>query len=362
MFLKRIRKALVAVALLIFSVVSLFVVSHMALLPSSHRERMRAIRPETEKDTTLQAIWAKDHLTRLIDGLVDNRNKKIMNNNAVGKVPSPVPDIVPRVSEMYSANGRHDSPLLWRNSQSKNSQSKVMKLPGGDSKRKERGNPIPVKSVMEGNSQCTAAPASCLQADNLRSDEKERLTSCLAKAVSYVKHRRSHTGNGSLSLTKCSCHLRNNRPDNRRVALMSLPGSGNTWVRGLLEHATNICTGAMWCDPNLRATQFCGEGLHGPRTLVVKNHDPTIRWRSEPLPKKPNFSENNKPEFDAVIFLLRNPYDAMVAEHSRGIGYARWEAAVHGNRHLNFSVSHHIQSFGAEYFGKCGLSCVKCSN
>ena len=27
------------------------------------------------------------------------------------------------------------------------------------------------------------------------------------------------------------------------VALASLPGSGNTWVRGLLEKATGICTG-----------------------------------------------------------------------------------------------------------------------
>ena len=27
------------------------------------------------------------------------------------------------------------------------------------------------------------------------------------------------------------------------VALVSLPGSGNTWIRGLLEKATGICTG-----------------------------------------------------------------------------------------------------------------------
>lgn len=29
----------------------------------------------------------------------------------------------------------------------------------------------------------------------------------------------------------------------RKVALVSFPGSGNTWVRGLLEKATGICTG-----------------------------------------------------------------------------------------------------------------------
>ena len=30
------------------------------------------------------------------------------------------------------------------------------------------------------------------------------------------------------------------------VALASFPGSGNTWVRGLLEKATGICTGGQW--------------------------------------------------------------------------------------------------------------------
>ena len=29
------------------------------------------------------------------------------------------------------------------------------------------------------------------------------------------------------------------------VALVSFPGSGNTWVRGLLEQATGICTGEL---------------------------------------------------------------------------------------------------------------------
>ena len=31
------------------------------------------------------------------------------------------------------------------------------------------------------------------------------------------------------------------------VALVSFPGSGNTWVRGLLEKATGICTGEIAC-------------------------------------------------------------------------------------------------------------------
>ena len=33
------------------------------------------------------------------------------------------------------------------------------------------------------------------------------------------------------------------------VALVSYTGSGNTWVRGLLEKATGICTGKLTCEP-----------------------------------------------------------------------------------------------------------------
>ena len=42
------------------------------------------------------------------------------------------------------------------------------------------------------------------------------------------------------------CHFidgRNRAP----VALVSFPGSGNTWVRGLLEQATGVCTGECMC-------------------------------------------------------------------------------------------------------------------
>ena len=41
---------------------------------------------------------------------------------------------------------------------------------------------------------------------------------------------------------QCQCWFKEGR-GNKRVALVSLPGSGNTWVRGLLEKATGLCTG-----------------------------------------------------------------------------------------------------------------------
>lgn len=189
----------------------------------------------------------------------------------------------------------------------------------------------------------------CLPVNELSSGDVKRQMSCHSETALYMKKQMSVFGN-RMSLPKCSCHLKKDRAKHmhKRVALVSLPGSGNTWVRGLLERATNICTGAMWCDPNLRATQFCGEGLHGAQVLVVKNHDPTIRWRGEVLPKSPGISENNKPPFDAAIFVHRDPYAAMVAEHNREVGYEGFEA---GNVRLNLSLGHHVQSFGEKHFG-----------
>ena len=41
-----------------------------------------------------------------------------------------------------------------------------------------------------------------------------------------------------------SCHFMNGTSSQMaNVALISFPGSGNTWIRGLLEKATGICTG-----------------------------------------------------------------------------------------------------------------------
>ena len=39
------------------------------------------------------------------------------------------------------------------------------------------------------------------------------------------------------------CHFINGTSRASRVVLVSFPGSGNTWVRGLLEKATGVCTG-----------------------------------------------------------------------------------------------------------------------
>ncbi len=67
------------------------------------------------------------------------------------------------------------------------------------------------------------------------------------------------------------CHFMNGI--NRTTTfLMSYPGSGNTWVRGLLEQATGICTGSDYCDGNLKRGGFNGENLLSGTVLVRKSH------------------------------------------------------------------------------------------
>lgn len=50
------------------------------------------------------------------------------------------------------------------------------------------------------------------------------------------------------------------------VALVSFPGSGNTWLRHLLEQATGIYTGSIYCDHSLKAL-FPGEHIGKYLTL-----------------------------------------------------------------------------------------------
>lgn len=78
-------------------------------------------------------------------------------------------------------------------------------------------------------SQCSQPP--CLQF--LSSEEKYIFNKCQKKTVTK-KNQQSFPG--------CKCKFRSGI-GKKRVALVSLPGSGNTWVRGLLEKASGLCTG-----------------------------------------------------------------------------------------------------------------------
>ena len=93
------------------------------------------------------------------------------------------------------------------------------------------------------------------------------------------------------------------------VALASFPGSGNTWIRGLLQLTTGICTGSLYCDKSLRRGGFPGEGVRSGSVLAVKTH----KWKSRNRRVYSNFTEH----FSAAIFIIRNPFHALVSERHR---------------------------------------------
>ena len=99
------------------------------------------------------------------------------------------------------------------------------------------------------------------------------------------------------------------------TALMSFPGSGNTWMRHLIETATGFFTGSVFRDEDLYQNGFKGEGLrvyHWNRLISIKIHNifPCIQCKL--------FSDiiKNANESKCVI-LMRNPYDAFISEFTR---------------------------------------------
>ena len=77
-------------------------------------------------------------------------------------------------------------------------------------------------------SQCSHPP--CLQ--YLSAQERYIFNKCQKRTITKVSH----------GVPACKCRFRNG-VGKKRAAIVSLPGSGNTWIRGLLEKASGLCTG-----------------------------------------------------------------------------------------------------------------------
>ena len=64
-------------------------------------------------------------------------------------------------------------------------------------------------------------------------------------------------------------------PPGRVTALASFPGSGNTWVRHLIQQLTGLATGSVYRAPALACGGFPGESRQDGSVVVVKTHCPT---------------------------------------------------------------------------------------
>ncbi|XP_071092902.1 WSCD family member AGAP003962-like [Haliotis cracherodii] len=81
-----------------------------------------------------------------------------------------------------------------------------------------------------------------------------------------------------------------------QIALASYPGSGNTWVRHLLQQMTGIATGSIYIDEELRHNGFPGESLSNGSVVAVKTHN--------------GYAGKG---YARAILLIRNPYESMLS-------------------------------------------------
>jgi len=88
-------------------------------------------------------------------------------------------------------------------------------------------------------------------------------------------------------------------------ALASYPGSGNTWLRYLIEGATGVFTGSRYKDLQIQMYGLWGEmrDWQDGTTIVQKTHD------CHPDHVKNDFGGRG-------ILILRNPYDAVLSDHN----------------------------------------------
>uniref|UniRef100_A0A8D8IN39 WSCD family member AAEL009094 n=1 Tax=Culex pipiens TaxID=7175 RepID=A0A8D8IN39_CULPI len=89
------------------------------------------------------------------------------------------------------------------------------------------------------------------------------------------------------------------------TALVSFPGSGNTWLRYLLQQSTGIFTGSVYKDYGLLKSGFPAENIANSSVLVVKTHEwgPTA-WTP----------------YGRAILLIRDPEKSILAEFNRQSG------------------------------------------
>ncbi|KAK7086073.1 WSC domain-containing protein 1, partial [Halocaridina rubra] len=97
-----------------------------------------------------------------------------------------------------------------------------------------------------------------------------------------------------------------------RTALASFPGSGNTWLRYLIQGATGLFTGSIYNDRQLASKGFYGESdpVECGCTIVVKTHGYTLGALPETKEKRMKIMDKF---YGRGILLLRNPYDTLIA-------------------------------------------------
>ena len=147
--------------------------------------------------------------------------------------------------------------------------------------------------------------------------------SCVSskRALLMYKNKQSEIGNNYCR--KTLAFLNRTSPI---IALVSFPGSGNSWVRHLLEQATGVYTGSIYCDTTLKAF-FPGEHVVSGNVIAVKTHHSD----SFDLPGKVQ-KHTGKTKFEKAILIVRNPFDALLSEANR-----QWSDVQKTEKHLGLA-------------------------
>ena len=111
----------------------------------------------------------------------------------------------------------------------------------------------------------------------------------------------------------CQAPLNFLAPAGPTTALASFPGSGNTWLRYLVQQATGYLTGSVYKDYALLKNGFPAENVSNGSVLMVKTHE---------------FGPEARSQFDRVILLVRDPFSSLRAEFNRRSGGHTGHASI----------------------------------
>ena len=143
----------------------------------------------------------------------------------------------------------------------------------------------------------------------LSENDKKRQTKCLLEVAKHRPH--SHPFDVLSEIKGNDCNFMDGT-GRYPVALASAEGSGNTWVRGLLEKASGICTGFNFCDYVMRSKGFIGDNINSGSVLVVKTHAVQPQWIGTTIK-----ISRHEARYGSAIFILRNPHNSLIAEWNR---------------------------------------------
>ncbi|XP_059145586.1 WSCD family member GA21586-like [Physella acuta] len=109
------------------------------------------------------------------------------------------------------------------------------------------------------------------------------------------------------------------------TGLVSFPGSGNTWLRFLIQEATGVYTGSEYHDTELRMRGFLAEGVANSSTIVVKTHGSDVITRDR---------------YEKAVLLIRHPKGAIKAEFNR----------IYGGGHKSTATPDFFEKYWPEFY------------